>query len=625
MKKTGLIVFIAGFCAIAYPVIWIRFAFIFSGATASIFLTAAATFILGYTLGAWIGRFIRSIIMYGIFQVIISIGGFFVPIFYSNLALAILPWAILMGASISIMLKYFNTESKENDVAFNWIYERLIFGALAGLVLTIGALIELFGLNGTLAAVSAACFMGGIISFSTSGSEKISLKINPSHPEKKIYPFIFLIGFAATAILLTWTRVFAPLLKNTVYSFAIVPGIYLFAGWFGCRKYRQKRKGADALKIPAILLYQGLSLLAPLIIGLIPFSFLSGYLICYIMDTYGKNNARNSGIYFAIGLTGCALGFLMSAYVFMPKLGASITHMLLASLFVVSYLAYRALFKVKPVIFRGFSLAAIAFCCIVTSAFFSFNYGRDKNDNMTKIDASPIAKLMAHVPFALVEKEPKSALLIGSGMEITLRSVESWGLELREVESIPVIGKSRQIIRELEGGFDLIAINASPSLERAVSGLFYSEEFYRIVSDKLNEGGMASFLIPQSDIITRTSALKTIQSVFPYVKIFRYSFSNSMLYLCICSRKPIRQPNLDVFNARFSSRAQKDLFEWAGSQDPNLNTVYEMLFLQETNLENITVAEPVSLIKDNKPYNEYFLLRNLLFKTIILVKKEIMP
>jgi len=133
---------------------------------------------------------------------------------------------------------------------------------------------------------------------------------------------------------------------------------------------------------------------------------------------------------------------------------------------------------------------------------------------------TPITKFMAHLPLALHGGRPGSALVICFGMGTTYRSLLSWGVNTTAVELVPGVikvfgyfhGDAASVMKDTNGHvviddgrrfllrgkkkYDVITVDPPPPVEAAGSSLLYSEEFYALVNEHLNPGGMFQQWVP---------------------------------------------------------------------------------------------------------------------------------
>jgi spermidine synthase len=244
---------------------------------------------------------------------------------------------------------------------------------------------------------------------------------------------------------------------------------------------------------------------------------------------------------------------------------------------------------------------------------------------------SPVTKFMVHLPLALHKGKPESALIICFGMGTSYRSALSWGIETTAVELIPSVTKAfgyyhadaarvlnnpkghiiiddgRRYLNRTREKFDLIAIDPPPPIEAASSSLLYSKEFYSAAKMRLNSNGIVAAWFPGGDAATFQAVLRAIRESFAYVRCFP-SLGKWGTHI-LASMEPIEGGGGAELAARLPTDAVKDLLEW--SLAPTTAGYLEQVLSQETPVENLLDSEANILITDDRPFNEYFLMRRL--------------
>jgi len=109
------------------------------------------------------------------------------------------------------------------------------------------------------------------------------------------------------------------------------------------------------------------------------------------------------------------------------------------------------------------------------------------------------------------------------------------------------------------------------------------------------------------ELATEQAVIRSIHESFPYVRCF-LSVEGWGVHL-IASMQPIEQLDAGQLAARMPESARQDLLEWNTSKDAPayLNQVLTNEY-SVPNLLNTNVAVQVT---DDRPFNEYFLLRRL--------------
>ena len=129
-----------------------------------------------------------------------------------------------------------------------------------------------------------------------------------------------------------WIRQFTPYLGTMVYAFASILATYLASTFAGSRAYRvwsRRRNQLPMLVWPLLGLAAFLPLLAanPLLhfskvmrlgIGIVPFSFLLGFVTPMLVDRWSEGDPDLAGRAYSINIVGCILGPLLSGFVLLP-------------------------------------------------------------------------------------------------------------------------------------------------------------------------------------------------------------------------------------------------------------------------------------------------------------------
>lgn len=188
----GLLFFISGFTGLLYQLVWLRLAFASFGIVTSVLSVVVAVFMLGLSLGSWLGGKAISplsrrtgrpaIEFYGLSEFLIGLGAFVVPklfeygehallglggansIFYLSasavvLGISLLPWCIFMGTTFPFMMAYMKQIDQTDGESFSFLYACNVLGALVGTVITAFIFIEILGFRHTLWVAGIANFL----------------------------------------------------------------------------------------------------------------------------------------------------------------------------------------------------------------------------------------------------------------------------------------------------------------------------------------------------------------------------------------------------------------------------------------------------------------------------------
>jgi predicted membrane-bound spermidine synthase len=243
---------------------------------------------------------------------------------------------------------------------------------------------------------------------------------------------------------------------------------------------------------------------------------------------------------------------------------------------------------------------------------------------------TPITKMMADLPLALLSHQPRSALAICFGMGTTFRSMLSWGVDTTGVDLVPsvpamfgyyfpdapqlvklpnahiVIDDGRRFLERSGRRYDVIVIDPPPPVPAAGSSLLYSREFYTLAKAHLVPGGMLAQWLPPADSAVQASVAKAISESFPYVKV--YGSIEGWGWHFLASEQPIPDAPAEVAVSRMPQPAVRDMLEWGPYPTPQLQ--FRAILSRQIPIQALIAKDPsVSALSDNRPINEYFLLR----------------
>ena len=291
-------------------------AFASFGIIAPVLSVVISVFMLGLSLGAWLGgRFIKrlttktrssAIVFYMLTELVIGLGAFAVPtlfrvseeillstgqmasfgyLFFSALLLAfsILPWCICMGTTFPFMMGYVREQNQQNNESFSFLYLANVLGAMSGTLTTALVLVEFFGFRQTLCIAAAGNFTIAVISGclarrqvkafprtqtpenASSCSEAMPA---PAPSRQSLAKWIlFSTGFTAMAMEVVWTRSFTPVLKTQVYSFALIIFAYLGATFCGSLLYRRNLRKNSIRTVPTLMTVAAVATFLPIVLN----------------------------------------------------------------------------------------------------------------------------------------------------------------------------------------------------------------------------------------------------------------------------------------------------------------------------------------------------------------------
>ncbi len=391
-----------------------------------------------------------------------------------------------------------------------------------------------------------------------------------------------------------------------------------------------------------------------LLASICPFCALLGYLTPGVIDEYGAGTPSGAGRAYAFNVLGCILGPLFASYLILPGMGERYALVILSFLLLLLYLFARGTVTPRERMWMETGILAVLGSVFLFSRSYEeqvrkvekhsevrrdyaasvISFGEERGKHLVVngvgvTSLTPITKFMVHMPLAFHQGEPRSALIICFGMGTSYRAALSWGIKTTTVELVPsvlqafefyhadaarfrndpngrmVADDGRRYLKRTGDKFDLIVIDPPPPQEAAGSSLLYSQEFYELAKLHLAENGILQAWLPGGEVATSHAMLRSIRDSFPYVRCFGSveGWGNHVL----ASMQPIPARTLPELIARMPVAAQKDFVEWSGGQDAT--NYLRQVISQELPIESVLDPDLKIRITDDKPFNEYFLLR----------------
>jgi spermidine synthase len=607
------------------------------------------------------------------------------------IVLTTIPWCFFMGTTFPTMMAFIKENDFSQKTSFGFLYLANVLGAMSGTLVSALVMIELLGFWNTLLVAGCGNFTvaatGLLLGLrypyksaydaetgTTSMAEEHQARIVSGTGAKKqiIYAILFTTGFTSMALEVIWFRAYTPVLKTQVYSFAFLLFTYLFSTSIGSFAYRRHLKNNSVWSTPALLGLIMMAVFLPVVVNaprfnvsavkvlasIAPFCGLLGYLTPKLIDEYSQGRPQSAGYAYALNVIGCILGPLFASYFLLPVL-SSTQSMLVMGL---PFFAFFAMHIRSMDLNRIWSVALTVLAGVLVA--FSFFTSRSleeqiagKNglvlrDHTATVIArhignkmellvngthqgskNLITKVMAHLPMTMLEREPKSALVICFGMGVTFRSLMNWKIQTTAVELVPsviesfgyfyqdadnfmkhpdariVIDDGRRFLRRTRDRFDVITLDPPWPPEAAGSSLLYSEEFYKLAKSRLAQDGILQQWYPGGEAKMLQAVVASIKKSFPYVKIFRglYGFG----FHFIASKTPMQTPTVDEFILRLPEAGRLDLIEMGALETTNkaLRRLVSNILAVEMAPGELPDDPPPIYITDDKPFNEYFALR----------------
>ncbi|HMD18473.1 MAG TPA: fused MFS/spermidine synthase [Terriglobales bacterium] len=484
---------------------------------------------------------------------------------------------------------------------------------------------------------------------------------------------LFATGLTSMGMEVVWTREYTPYVGTFVYSFATILGVYLAATFLGSSVYRywSRRHSNDG---SLIWLFVWLVSLIPLLtadsrvglssglrvpLGIAAFSGLLGFITPGLVDRFSEGDPNRAGIGYAANVAGCILGPLVAGFALLPHLNERYALVALALPWLLIALSFTLFRQSGPA--KQFAVQrAIAFVVILavsaglilrtksyaeqapnaqvrrdsTATVVAAGHGMRKlllvnGVGMTAL--TPITKMIASMPLAFLNHPPQKALVICFGMGTTHRSMLSWGIDSTAVELVPsvpalfwyyhadgpellksprshvVIDDGRRFLERTTAQYDVIVIDPPPPIQAAGSSLLYSREFYAAAQKRLRPDGILQQWFPAGDTATTIAIARALQESFPYVRAF-VGIEGWGIHF-IASRQPIPNRTAAELAKRMPASAAADLVEWGPF--PTAEQQFAAVLEKEISVDQlIAVNKDVPAMEDDRPVNEYYLLRD---------------
>jgi predicted membrane-bound spermidine synthase len=246
---------------------------------------------------------------------------------------------------------------------------------------------------------------------------------------------------------------------------------------------------------------------------------------------------------------------------------------------------------------------------------------------------TPMTKVMAHLPLAFLDHSPRNALVVCFGMGTTYRSLMSWNIAATGVELVPsvprlfwyyhadgsellrsplshiVIDDGRRYLERTSEQYDVITIDPPPPVEAAGTSLLYSKEFYSTIKERLSPGGILQQWLPRGDAVIQAAVARALKESFPYVRVF-HSFDGRGFHF-LASNQRRAQGTAQELAERMPAWAAQDFVEWG--PEPTAERQFAVILSRELSLDQMIAGAPhIPALQDDRPENEYYLLRQRL-------------
>jgi spermidine synthase len=484
---------------------------------------------------------------------------------------------------------------------------------------------------------------------------------------RSILALLFTTGLVTMGMEVIWIRLFTPYVGSLVYSFAGILGTYLISTFAGSQAYRfwsRRRDRENRLAwlslallglLPLItsdvrLVLAGKLAILRVLMGVAPFSALIGFLTPMLVDRWSAGDPHRASRAYAVNVAGCIVGPLLSGFVLLPLAGEHLSALLLATPWLVMAVRPRGLKKLQ--LAAAYGIVAASFAVFFLTKDFETQFPdrkvlRDSTATViaTEIGAqkallvngvgmtalTPITKMMAHFTLASLDHTPGSVLIICFGMGTTFRSALSWHIPVTAVDLIPsvpktfsyyhpdgprlmasplaqvVIDDGRRYLERSPRRYDVIIIDPPPPLPAAGSSLLYSLDFYNLIRQHLQPGGVLAQWLPEGDFADQSSVAQALKDSFAYVRVFRSVEHLGWHFLA--SDRPIPARAAPELLARMPPQAVTDMMEWGPAATPDQQI--DLMLSQELAIGELIGLSPCTPpLSDDRPVNEYDLLRH---------------
>jgi predicted membrane-bound spermidine synthase len=585
------------------------------------------------------------------------------------IVLSLLPWCIAMGATFPLMMGFVRQMNAGRGESFGFLYAANVLGAASGAAVTAIALIELFGLRGTGmlgAAGNAGIAILALVTAAATGNTSMAVARRPeifaARDEFWLKPALFITGFSCVGMEVCWARDFTLELRTSIYAFAAILTFYLLATCAGSSRYRQAKAASRIVPFEKLSIWLFPFSMLPLIatdprlgpnglmalISIVPLCWLLGYATPGLIDRFGNGDPKRTGRLYAINIAGGIFGPLVAGYLLLPALSIHVSIILLAlPLAAAFFISARqnllkagcglaALLGVMLLACRSYDEAAVYGKPVevhrdYSAAVIASGTGMSKILSVNGVHITyltTVTKIMADLPMAL-QGHPRAALDICFGMGTTFRTLTTWGIDTTAVDLSPAVIASfgffhanaadilanprdraiaddgRRFLARTNRQFDVITIDPPPPVGAAGSSLLYSVQFYDLLKQRLAPGGVLAQWAPLTVPSTLQSIALALRVSFPYVRVFPDGGGTHF----IAAMTPVPNISAAQFVSRMPTAAQADLVEWAPGETPE--QIIAAVLARE---EPIAAVLPppgsnIPALSDNRPYNEYFILR----------------
>jgi spermidine synthase len=395
------------------------------------------------------------------------------------------------------------------------------------------------------------------------------------------------------------------------------------------------------------------------LVGIPPFCALLGFLTPMLIDRWSDGDPDRAGSAYAMNVIGCILGPLLSGFVLLPFFNERWVLFLFAvPWLIVSFNpGWWAGYEQQPGPVRKFKpsyvLAVLAVALVLITSSYESHFPkhvvlRDSTATVMAVGEehqrdllvngrgmtglAVVTKMMAHLPLAFLDHRPHNGLVVCFGMGTTFRSMHSWNIDTTAVELVPAVPRlfsyfhpdapqilsspsahveiddGRRFLERTQQQFDVITIDPPPPIESAGSSLLYSKEFYSTIKQRLKQGGILQQWLPSGDKQVHAAIARALRESFENVRAFQGINGYGAHFLA--SDTPLLQRTPAELARQLPPSAAEDMVEWGPYPTPEGQ--FSATLRGEFPLDRFVAESPETpTMQDDRPVNEYFLLRLL--------------
>jgi hypothetical protein len=177
---------------------------------------------------------------------------------------------------------------------------------------------------------------------------------------------------------------------------------------------------------------------------------------------------------------------------------------------------------------------------------------------------------------------------------------------MRSANAKVVIDDARRFLERTQESFDVIVIDPPPPVPAAGSSLLYSTEFYQLALKHLSPDGILQQWMAKGDATFESAFAQSVRQVFRNVRVFGVWGG----YLFVAGASPIDKLPATTLAERLPPAAARDLIEWGPAS--NVVSQFETVLGRELRILDLIQEDPSApLLTDDRPVNEYYLLRRI--------------